>query len=93
MGIPKDSDPSAQFLLDIGERHTIAVMRREHKLSKELRESKKISIPVLNVFLTLERHIIVVMRVEHKLSKELGESKWILIPVLNLILTLDRDIL
>ena len=34
-----DSNPSAQFLLDIGERHIIVVMRGEHKLSKELGES------------------------------------------------------
>ena len=52
-----DSD-GAQFILDIGERRTIVVMRREHKLSKELRESKRTPMPVLNFFLTLERHII-----------------------------------
>ena len=87
-----DSNPSAQFLLDIGDTHIIVVMRGEHKLSKELGESKRIPIPVLNFFLTVERHIIVVIRGEHKLSKELGEFKWIPIPVLNFFLTLERDI-
>ena len=57
-GIQQDSNPSAQFLLDIGGTHNIVVMRGEHKLSKELRELKRTSIPVLNIFLTLERHII-----------------------------------
>ena len=49
-----DSNPNAQFLLDIGDTHIIVVMRGEHKLSKELGESKRIPIPVLNFFLTLE---------------------------------------
>ena len=38
MGIQKDSNPSAQFLLDIGETHIILVIRGEHKLSKELEQ-------------------------------------------------------
>ena len=57
-GIQTDSNPSAQFLLDIGERDIIVVMRGEHKLGNELGDSRWIPIPVLNFFLTLERDIL-----------------------------------
>ena len=52
--LQKDSNPSAQLLLDIGETHIIVDMRGEHKLSKELGTP----IPVLNFFLTLEKDIL-----------------------------------
>ena len=51
-----DSNPSAQFLLDIGERHIIVEM------SKELGESKRIPIPGLNFFLTLEKDTVTVAK-------------------------------
>ena len=50
-----DSNPSAQFLLDIEEGYMTVVKTGEHKLSKELGESKRIPIQVLNFFLELER--------------------------------------
>ena len=52
-----DSNPSAQFLLDTGEGDMIGVNTGVHKLSKELGESKRIPIPALNFFLTLEREL------------------------------------
>ena len=50
--IEKDCNSSAQFLLDIGEEHIKVVKTGEHKLSKELEESKRIPIQVLKFFWT-----------------------------------------
>ena len=57
MGIQKDSNLSAQFLLVIAERPILLLMRGEYKLSQDLGEYKQIAIKVLDFYLTSERDI------------------------------------